>query len=150
MQRTDTFQKDPEEKHRKSGWPKNQDQEQAFMKVWSYLESNGQLTITHPREKMSPQPNTTAKGFTSRSWCGLERKVTWTQWIGDRNWWTASYCQLWLVILLPQKASCRWSTVIAQLTAEQNGAVAGHMDYHACLIVEEEKWLVMNHRSHQH
>ncbi len=26
--------------------------------------------------QLSPQPNTTAKEFTSRSWCGLERKVT--------------------------------------------------------------------------
>ena len=89
--------------------------------------------------QLSPQPNTTAKGFTSRSWCGLERKVTWTQWIGDGNWWTTDSCQLWLVRLLPQKASFRWYTVIAQLPAKHNGAVAGHMDYHACLLVDHAK-----------
>lgn len=78
-------------------------------------------------------------GFTSRSWCGLERKVTWTQWIGDGNWWTTGSCQLWPVRLLPQKASCRWSTVFAQLPAKHNGAVAGHMDYHTCLLVDHVK-----------
>lgn len=89
--------------------------------------------------QLSPQPNTTAKEFTSRSWCGLERKVTWTQWIGDGNWWTTGSCQLWPVRLLPQKASCRWSTVTAQLPAEHNAAVAGHMDYQAFLLVDHLK-----------
>ncbi len=48
------FQKDPEAKRRKSGRPKNEDQEQAFMKVCTYLENNDeeQLTITHLRDKM--------------------------------------------------------------------------------------------------
>nr|XP_055038535.1 uncharacterized protein LOC129426304 [Misgurnus anguillicaudatus] len=48
------FQKDPEAKRRKSGRPKNEDQEQAFMKVCFYLESNDeeQLTITHLRDKI--------------------------------------------------------------------------------------------------
>ena len=89
--------------------------------------------------QLSPQPNTTAKEFTSRSWCELERRVTWTQWIGDGNWWTTGSCQLCPVRLLPQKASCRWSTVIAQLPAEHNGAVTGHTDYQACLLVDHVK-----------
>ena len=51
----------------------------------------------------------------------------------------SSSCQLWPVRLLPQKASSRWATVIAQLPTEHNGAVAGHMDYHACLLVDHVK-----------
>ena len=48
------FHKDPEAKCRKSGRPINEDMEQAFMKVCSYLESNDeeQLAITHLRDIM--------------------------------------------------------------------------------------------------
>ncbi|KAG7164298.1 hypothetical protein Hamer_G003454 [Homarus americanus] len=48
------FQNVPEAKRRKSGRPKNEDEEQAFMNVCSYLENNDeeQLTISHLREKM--------------------------------------------------------------------------------------------------
>ncbi|KAG7156410.1 hypothetical protein Hamer_G006161 [Homarus americanus] len=48
------FQNVPEAKRRKSGQPKNEDQEQAFMNVCSYLYNNDeeQLTISHLREKM--------------------------------------------------------------------------------------------------
>ncbi|KAG7161135.1 hypothetical protein Hamer_G004782 [Homarus americanus] len=48
------FQNVPEAKRRKSGRSKNEDQEQAFMNVSSYLENNDeeQLTISHLREKM--------------------------------------------------------------------------------------------------
>ncbi len=50
------FQKDAEAKRRKSGRPKTEDQEQAFMKEvnCSYLESNDeeQLKITHIQDKM--------------------------------------------------------------------------------------------------
>ena len=48
------FQNVPEAKRRKSGRPKNEDQEQAFMKVCSYLENNDeeQLTVTHLYDKM--------------------------------------------------------------------------------------------------
>ncbi|KAG7178151.1 hypothetical protein Hamer_G003931 [Homarus americanus] len=48
------FQNVPEAKRRKSGRPKNEGQEEAFMNVGSYLENNDeeQLTISHLREKM--------------------------------------------------------------------------------------------------
>lgn len=48
------FQSDPEAKRKKCGRPKNDDQEQAFLKVCSYLESNDeeQLTLSQLAEKM--------------------------------------------------------------------------------------------------
>ncbi len=48
------FQNVPDTKRRNPGRPNNEDQEQAFMKVISYLEQNDdeQLTITHLRDKM--------------------------------------------------------------------------------------------------
>ena len=48
------FKNVPKAKRRKSGRPKNENQEQAFMSVCSYLENNDeeQLTLSHLGEKM--------------------------------------------------------------------------------------------------
>lgn len=48
------FQNIPDAKRRKPGRPKSEDQEQAFMKICTYLEQNDeeQLTISHLRDKM--------------------------------------------------------------------------------------------------